>query len=101
MTFLRHTWVMTERHVMRLIRQPWYIAVTLVQPIIWLLLYGAGVLTGGIFSVTPVRLMGVALMALGAIALVASPEWGDWLLGLGFGGLQIAFGLHIARTHGG
>jgi ABC-2 type transport system permease protein len=41
MTFLRHTWVMTVRHVMRLIRQPWYIAVTLVQPIVWLLLYGA------------------------------------------------------------
>lgn len=41
MTFLRHTWVMTVRHVMRLVRQPWYIAVTLVQPIVWLLLYGA------------------------------------------------------------
>ncbi|MFA7297453.1 MAG: ABC transporter permease [Dehalococcoidia bacterium] len=41
MTFLWHTWVMTVRHVMRLIRQPWYIAVTLVQPIVWLLLYGA------------------------------------------------------------
>ena len=39
--FLRHTWVMTVRHVVRLIRQPWYIAITLVQPIVWLLLYGA------------------------------------------------------------
>lgn len=41
MTFLWHTWVITMRHVMRLVRQPWWIAVTLVQPIIWLLLYGA------------------------------------------------------------
>lgn len=41
MTLLRHTWVMTERHLLRLWRQPWYIAVTLVQPVVWLLLYGA------------------------------------------------------------
>lgn len=41
MTFLWHTWVITMRHIMRLVRQPWWIAVTLVQPIIWLLLYGA------------------------------------------------------------
>ena len=41
MRFLWHTWVITDRHVMRLVRQPWWIAVTLVQPIIWLLLYGA------------------------------------------------------------
>jgi ABC-2 type transport system permease protein len=32
---------MTVRHVMELLRQPWWIFVTLVQPIIWLLLFGA------------------------------------------------------------
>ena len=32
---------MTRRQVMALLRQPWYVAVTLVQPIIWLLLFGA------------------------------------------------------------
>jgi ABC-2 type transport system permease protein len=32
---------MTVRHVRALLRQPWWIAVTLVQPIIWLLLFGA------------------------------------------------------------
>jgi ABC-2 type transport system permease protein len=32
---------MTRRSVMALLRQPWYVAVTLVQPVIWLLLFGA------------------------------------------------------------
>jgi len=41
MSFAADTWVMTVRDVRRLLRQPWWIAVTLVQPLIWLLLYGA------------------------------------------------------------
>jgi ABC-2 type transport system permease protein len=32
---------MTVRHLMALWRQPWWIAVALVQPVIWLLLFGA------------------------------------------------------------
>jgi hypothetical protein len=69
-------------------------------PAVWLLLYGTGVLAAGAFSVAPVRLVGAAFMALGVAAL-AAPAWGNLWLGLGFGGLQIAFGLYIARKHGG
>ena len=29
------------------------------------------------------------------------PEWGNFWLALGFGGLQIGFGVYIARNHGG
>lgn len=32
---------MTVRHLMALWRQPWWIAISLVQPVIWLLLFGA------------------------------------------------------------
>ncbi len=32
---------MTRRSVMALLRQPWYVAITLIQPVIWLLLFGA------------------------------------------------------------
>ena len=32
---------MTQRHTRALLRQPWFVAITLVQPIIWLLLFGA------------------------------------------------------------
>jgi ABC-2 type transport system permease protein len=41
MTTLRHGVFMMVRHLTNLWRQPIWIAVTLVQPVIWLLLYGA------------------------------------------------------------
>ena len=71
------------------------------MPPVWLLLYGAGALAGGVFTVAAVRLLGLAFMALGVLALVTPPAWGDVWLGMGFGGLQIGFGLYIARRHGG
>ena len=71
------------------------------MPPVWLLLYGTGVLAGGVFSVAAVRLLGVAFMALGVAALATPPAWGNVWLGLGFGGLQLGFGLYIARRHGG
>ncbi len=70
-------------------------------PPVWLLLYGTGVLAGGVFSVAAVRLLGVTFMALGVAALATPPAWGNAWLGIGFGGLQLAFGLYIARKHGG
>lgn len=71
------------------------------MPAVWLLLYGTGVLAGGVFSVAPVRGLGIAFMALGVAALATPPAWGNLWLGIGFGGLQLAFGLYIARRHGG
>lgn len=67
----------------------------------WLLLYGAGVLTGGMFSVPVVRAVGLCFMAAGMLAIVTPPEWGNAWLAVGFGGLQIGFGIYIARNHGG
>jgi ABC-2 type transport system permease protein len=40
MTALRHTWYMTVRHMRALKRQPWWIAISLAQPVIYLVLYG-------------------------------------------------------------
>ena len=67
----------------------------------WLLLYGAGLLTGGQFSVPVVRLIGVCFMVVGIAAILTPPEWGNAWLAIGFGGLQVAFGIYIARNHGG
>lgn len=67
----------------------------------WLLLYGAGVLTGGIFSIPIVRAIGVCFMTLGIAAIATPPEWGNVWLAAGFGGLQAGFGIYIARNHGG
>jgi ABC-2 type transport system permease protein len=40
-TVLQHSWYMTERWLRALLRQPAWIVVTLVQPVMWLLLFGA------------------------------------------------------------
>jgi hypothetical protein len=70
-------------------------------PGVWLLLYGTAVVTGGAFSVRVVPIMGLCLMALGATALLAPAAWGDALMAVGFGVLQIFFGAWIARYYGG
>ena len=70
-------------------------------PGVWLLLYGTGVVAGGAFSVKIVPVMGLCFMAAGVIALFTPAGWGHAVLGAAFGGLHIAFGIPIARSHGG
>jgi hypothetical protein len=69
-------------------------------PGIWLLLYGAAVLSGGSASVRVVPVMGVCFMFLGVLALLA-PGYNDPLLVAGFAGLHIIFGTVIAVKYGG
>ena len=70
-------------------------------PGMWLLLYGTGVVTGGAFSVRVVPLKGVSFMVLGTIAIFSPASWGNIYMAVGFGLLNIIFGIIIARRHGG
>jgi hypothetical protein len=70
-------------------------------PGVWLLLYGAAVLSGGWASVRVVPMMGACFMAAGTVALLWPAAPGDVFLAAGFGGLHIIFGTVIAIRYGG
>jgi hypothetical protein len=66
---------------------------------VWMMCYGTGVYTAGLFSVRLPRLLGIAFILLGAIALLCFPDYGLVFAALSFGLLHIAFGLTvIARS---
>ena len=70
-------------------------------PAVWLLLYGTSFVSSGTHSIRVIPLMGICFMLLGVAALFLTLAAGNVLLGVGFGGLHIAFGLIIARSYGG
>jgi len=70
-------------------------------PSIWLLLYGTAFVSSGAFSLRVIPVMGICFMLLGALAAFVPLAVGNLLLGAGFGGLHLIFGLIIARNYGG
>lgn len=70
-------------------------------PGMWLLLYGTAVVAGGAFSVRLIPVMGICFMLAGTLALFTPQTWNDWIMAAAFGGLHIAFGVPVARRHGG
>ncbi len=79
----------------------WNAGLTAAIPGVWLMLYGTGVITGGAFSVPIVPVMGACFLVEGALATFTPAAWGNFWLGLGFGGLHILFGFIIAKRYGG
>jgi hypothetical protein len=62
---------------------------------VWMMLYGTGVYTAGLFSIRPPRILGLAFIALGIVALLCFPEYGVVSAALSFGLLHIVFGIYI------
>ena len=68
---------------------------------IWMLCYGAAVVTGGAFSVRVIPVMGWFFMAFGAVAFALPPGYSNYLMLASFGVTHIVFGAIIAKKYGG
>ena len=73
---------------------------TLLLPGLWLVLYGAGVMTAGAHSIRLIPLMGMLFMVAGTVQLSGFGPM-NLTLALAFGGLHVIFGILIWRHHGG
>jgi hypothetical protein len=62
---------------------------------IWMMLYGTGVYTAGLFSVRPPRVLGLAFLAAGIAALFFFPEHGVLSVAASFGLLHVLFGVYV------
>jgi hypothetical protein len=69
-------------------------------PGIWMCLYGAAMMTAGMYSVRIIPIMGALFTLLGALVLF-TPLPANTTLGLGLGTLHIIFGIIVWRKHGG
>lgn len=66
-------------------------------PGVWLLLYGCGIIAAATATLPIVSAMGALFVLLGVVALLVPGEWSNVLLGAGFGGLHLIFGIAIGR----
>ncbi|MFZ5831345.1 MAG: hypothetical protein ACOY3P_14765 [Planctomycetota bacterium] len=62
---------------------------------IWMMLYGTGVYTAGLFSIRAPRILGLTFLFMGIVALVVFPDYGVVSAALSFGLLHIVFGIYI------
>lgn len=64
---------------------------------VWMMLYGTGVYTAGLFSIRPPRILGLTFLGMGIVALLFFPQYGIVTAALSFGLLHIIFGAYILR----
>jgi len=64
---------------------------------IWMMLYGTGVYTAGLFSISAPRILGMAFIAAGVVSIHFLQQYGVITAALSFGLFHIAFGLYVIR----
>jgi hypothetical protein len=64
----------------------------------WLLLYGCALISASVATNRTIAAMGGAFLVLGLIALLLRSDLQVFMLGAGFGGLHILFGILIGRN---
>ncbi len=64
---------------------------------VWMMLYGTGVYTAGLFSIRPPRILGLAFIGMGVVALLGFTGYGVVSAALSFGLLHIIFGFYVLR----
>lgn len=62
---------------------------------IWMMLYGTGVYTAGLFSIRAPRILGMAFIAAGAVSITCFQQYGVITAAVSFGLFHIAFGLYV------
>jgi hypothetical protein len=75
--------------------QLWLHAQTTLIPGVWLLMYGCAVMAASTLTRRALAVMGGLLAVLGIIALQSPPSYQNTVLGIGFGGLHLLFGILI------
>jgi len=64
---------------------------------IWMMLYGTGVYTAGLFSIRAPRILGMAFICAGVVSIHFFQQLGIITAALSFGLFHIAFGLYVIR----
>ena len=79
---LAQTWYMTQRQLMAIVRQPAYLLITLVQPVIWLFLFGnlfkKVVQLGGFGTTSYLDYLVPGIVLMSASAPACGPAWAPW-----------------------
>jgi len=64
----------------------------------WLLMYGCALISASVAATRTIAIMGVAFVVLGLVSLFLPDGPQIYMLGAGFGGLHVLFGLLIGRA---
>ncbi|MHC4693481.1 MAG: hypothetical protein ACYS67_12135, partial [Planctomycetota bacterium] len=64
---------------------------------VWMMLYGAGVYTAGLFSIRAPRILGIVFIAAGVVSINFFQQYGVITAALSFGLFHIVFGQYVIR----